>query len=1257
MKAKIFSLMALVLGMVSCQTEPEGLDVIVGGEVDTVVTVTIPEAETRAITSSLGVFNNGILDDPNVTMRYILEIYYGDESRDRLVDYSDGTEVAFPVRLVPDRDYNFVVWADVVTKENDATEFSDDDNHYNTEDLRAITLKDWDAMDETRDAFTGYFNTVKDGDKTPYNGSKAINIPLTRPFAKLRVITTDFDELAKYGIKATSGVVSYSSDYSGRASFDAYEGKASEAITTFLGDSYNIVAYDSEDGGDEHTIFSDYIFASTNGDIVKFDLDIYDLNGGRIKYNNFNTDIRVKRNYITTIKGDVLTTSGKVTVTVNPGFAEDEIIETYVDSADDLQDIINDAQPGEETNIVIGGNIDLGDLLNAGLFSTRASANAGLVIPEGKSVVLDLNGFTISQSKACDASYSMIVNNGQLTITGEGAIEFTNTAEGGGDAWGTYTIDNRSEGVLTIDNATIRHNGCVNGETNHDTNIAIQNYAGKVVINGGIIESTDFRSLRDFTAGGEIIINGGTFLGQVWMQGLGNGSSSLTITGGSFSPVASYDGSSIYITNNTNVVNVAITGGMFNTKVGCFDPNKEGAKGCIVSGSFTATAKENTAATLINDDYAWVEAEGLWTLDRKPDVAKIGEVGYTSLAKAVAAVNDGGTIILVANEVFTENNYYDNGGWKDGLGYAGDKNFTIDLNGYTISQNGALNDYLLWFKNVGSKANTITIKNGTLDAGTTAYCALCTASSHENELTINLENITLTNKKSNGSTIKVRAGSTLNVNAGTKIIGQDSYLGIECAASTVNIYDGAELYMNGKSSYNGCLAGACYGGTINVYGGYGKGVKGGFIAMTSGGTINVSGGEWIANTDGTIGDNSNLYILTAQSNKYESGFVGGAYVNVTGGTLRGGMDAWVLNNIEGEVAELNISGGNFNANPSAYLADGCEATVSNGIWTVRVAPVAKVGDVEYETLEAAVAAAKEGATITLLKDVTLTEELALPAGVTFNGNGKQINGTIYAGGNLTFVGHTKVTAFSASYYNRTITIGAGACLEVTGTGRVTLGYGNIFNITGSVENAKTADKANIQPSLIIPGGISITGGNDATMNVTNAYVKIGSTTSKPGVANGKFAWNFDNAIVEFTKEFGFYDPTGGVNPTFIMNIKDSVFTTGTKIFVTKNSEVNVDNSVITLGSYLANRGELNLINGSAMTGATIQFGENGGNSGTITVDASTFTITASSTGQAFDGKNIGSITASNGAEVSVDYYKAMTITVDETSTFTGTEVK
>ena len=45
---KFLALAALVLGLASCQNEPEGLNIVTGGEVDTVITVTLPEAATRA---------------------------------------------------------------------------------------------------------------------------------------------------------------------------------------------------------------------------------------------------------------------------------------------------------------------------------------------------------------------------------------------------------------------------------------------------------------------------------------------------------------------------------------------------------------------------------------------------------------------------------------------------------------------------------------------------------------------------------------------------------------------------------------------------------------------------------------------------------------------------------------------------------------------------------------------------------------------------------------------------------------------------------------------------------------------------------------------------------------------------------------------------------------------------------------------------------------------------------------------------------
>lgn len=246
-----------------------------------------------------------------------------------------------------------------------------------------------------------------------------------------------------------------------------------------------------------------------------------------------------------------------------------------------------------------------------------------VTIPAGKTITLDLGGYTISQAKECTGSYSMINNKGSLTITGDGKISFEDLSDGGGSSWGSYIINNYGE--LVVENGIIEHLGTA--DDNHDTSIPIQNYAGKVIVNGGTISSPEFRSLRDFTAGGEIIINGGTFAGQVWMQGLGNGSSSLTINGGSFSPTEGYDGSSVYITNGSNDVILSITGGTFNTKIGCAVPSKEGVKGKVKGGIFTETAKVNTNANLIAEGYIF-ESQTDGTYYLIPAFVKVSDTEY-----------------------------------------------------------------------------------------------------------------------------------------------------------------------------------------------------------------------------------------------------------------------------------------------------------------------------------------------------------------------------------------------------------------------------------------------------------------------------------------------------------------------------------------------------------------------------------------------------------------------------------------------------
>ena len=374
---KLLALLAVVLCVVSCQTEPEGLDVNVGGEIDAIVNVTIPEAETRATNSAEGAFKN--VDFNEYTIRYILQVYYNNEpSQERLVKYSDDKSVAFDVRLVPGRDYNFVVWADIVEGNNYVdNEWSNADGlHYNTTNLHNITLKQtWVAMDETRDAFTDseYIES--------YNGSKDITITLKRPFAKLRVVTTDIKNLTNLGIVPHNAVVEYTTNH--RVAFNALAGVAAEASEAKT-HTFELAQYTNESNtGAEYTLFTDYFFAEN--DLVKFNLTVKE-EGGKVIGETvaFNTDINVKRNYLTTIKGNILTDGKNFNVTIEDAF-DVPSVEVDGDAHDQIKDAAN------YKNYVIDLDADL-------VWETGAGIGSTPLIPEGaitETLTINGNGHSI----------------------------------------------------------------------------------------------------------------------------------------------------------------------------------------------------------------------------------------------------------------------------------------------------------------------------------------------------------------------------------------------------------------------------------------------------------------------------------------------------------------------------------------------------------------------------------------------------------------------------------------------------------------------------------------------------------------------------------------------------------------------------------------------------------------------------------------------------------------------------------------------
>lgn len=140
-----------------------------------------------------------------------------------------------------------------------------------------------------------------------------------------------------------------------------------------------------------------------------------------------------------------------------------------------------------------------------------------LTVPEGKTVVLDLNGkkLTGTVSEIVDKGVSLITNNGTLIINGNGEIAMTfDGVVDNGKA--VNAIANR--GKLTVNGGKITNTG-----TGNQIGYAIDNYNGTTLtVNGGEISaagSSYYDGVRLFCGSSEtlVTVNGGK-ISTIWAQ-------------------------------------------------------------------------------------------------------------------------------------------------------------------------------------------------------------------------------------------------------------------------------------------------------------------------------------------------------------------------------------------------------------------------------------------------------------------------------------------------------------------------------------------------------------------------------------------------------------------------------------------------------------------------------------------------------------------------------------------------------------------
>ena len=542
---KVLLLTALVLGAASCQKDFTA-DVESRGEVNVQLAVAAPEliGATRTDGDAQNTLNSayGAIDylDGNATgdrqnwdkvdLRYSLEVYdktnLEEPIKDRMVIIKDKYEpVKFDLRLIPNRNYQFVIFADFVPQGTaaNAVDYANQSElglrHTIGNNLTQIAVKVSDENGNLIDAINdeladAYFKTFpyEPTNNTQNNINDTQDVILQRPYAKVRVIATDLAEL-NLNVDPKSVVVTYN-NVTVPTTFNAVTGKVGTETSnrTF---TYDYVAnirdnraahvynagYDAmtsfADNGTERashlTLFTDYILATEAQSPIRFQMTVLDENRKPIKTINFDTDIPVQRNHLTTIIGNVLTAETQVTVTIDDNFANANDIEKrpfYQVAVSTGFEFVKAYYENRE--IILQGNITVTQEDVDAYLAYLATRAAAAINP-----IVNLNGYVLTFVNDSTDALLTVEDGSSLTIednVGTGAV----VLEGNGVA-----IENNGE--LNVVDTTIE----ANGEGSVIENNGEANIEGST-LNDGALANNGEANIADSTLNAGSVENNGT---------------------------------------------------------------------------------------------------------------------------------------------------------------------------------------------------------------------------------------------------------------------------------------------------------------------------------------------------------------------------------------------------------------------------------------------------------------------------------------------------------------------------------------------------------------------------------------------------------------------------------------------------------------------------------------------------------------------------------------------------------------------------
>lgn len=524
----------------------------------------------------------------------------------------------------------------------------------------------------------------------------------------------------------------------------------------------------------------------------------------------------------------------------------------------------------------------------------------------------------------------------------------------------------------------------------------------------------------------------------------------------------------------------------------------------------------------------WTEIEGLratlseLAAEVTDPAATVNGTGYETLQEAIGAANAGDTVTIAKDLALTE-----------GITVA--KAITLDLGGKKLTASGCSAVTVTGDSatvrggtievSAGSDTYAVTVgASGSLSTesvtiiGHGASGVLVNGGSYVKRLT-NIQatdgfGIRVVNGGSasheggmvvaNYGVFVAGSGSTFNMNGGDISAAGFGITGNGLAANggtTINISGGSVSSTDSIAVYHP------QAGTLTVSGGSlsgtygGIGIKSGTLTVTGGTIAGTSGGAYVDGESNGNGINVSGSAIHVDS---RAGYAGGMNISISGGTLSSN-NGYAIDEVSGggssQISSLSVTGGSFRAAlGSIRLAPGANASVSGGSFShevpaeycatgfvcdgengsydiVRADSIveAQIGDTTYKTLAEAIAAAKDGDTVVLLRSVSVDGEGIVVSGkaITLDLNGKTITGS----------GITGAAVVSAA---------GGSAVTVLGNG-------------GTVTGSDSPALATTGGSLVVSGG-SYRGNTTGCINAQQGAITVYGGTFGCEYAEGPGVW-------------------------------------------------------------------------------------------------------------------------------------------------------